>query len=70
MTGKLLTSDVTIDVDLFNLRVAVIINPYSSTVIYYNFKPLEVVSRYRDPQLQVAENYLYLFNLGTNICNY
>ena len=28
-----------------------------------NFHPLEVVSRYRDPQLQVAENYSYLFNL-------
>ena len=70
MTGKLLTSDVTIHVDLFNLRVAVIINPYPSTVIYYNFKPLEVVSRYRDPHLQVAENYLYLFNLSTNICKY
>ena len=25
------------------------------------------MSRYRDPQLQVAENYLFLFNLGTNI---
>ena len=23
-----------------------------------NFQPLEVVSRYRDPQLQVAKNYL------------
>ena len=23
----------------------------------YNFRPLEVVSRYRDPQLQVGENY-------------
>ena len=29
--------------------------------IYLNFHPLEVVSRYRDPQLQV-ENYLDLFN--------
>ena len=26
-------------------------------VSYSNFNPLEVVSRYRDPQLQVAENY-------------
>ena len=25
-------------------------------------QPLEVVSRYRDPQLQVAENYSWLFN--------
>ena len=28
-----------------------------------NFHPLEVVSRYRDPQLQVGENYSHLFNL-------
>ena len=27
-----------------------------------NFHPLEVVSRYRYPQLQVGENYSYLFN--------
>ena len=33
-----------------------------------NFHPLEVVSRYRDPQLQVGENYSYLFSLGAHIC--
>ena len=38
------------------------------TLFLMNFQPLEVVSRYRDPQLQVAENYLYLFNLTPNIC--
>ena len=32
-------------------------NPYPAKVIYFNFQPLEVVRRYRDPQLQVAENY-------------
>ena len=26
-----------------------------------NFQPLEVVSRYRDPQLQVTENYVDFF---------
>ena len=36
--------------------------------IYLNFHQLEVVSRYRDPQLRVAENYSYLFNLSKNIC--
>ena len=45
-----------------------LIHPYSPKLIYLNFQPLEVVSRYRDPQLQVAENYSYLFNLSTNIC--
>ena len=27
---------------------------------FLDFQPLEVVSRYRDPQPQVAENYSYL----------
>ena len=38
------------------------INPYPAKLIYLNFHPLEAVSRYSDPQLQVAEHYLYLFN--------
>ena len=33
-----------------------------------NFYPLEVVSRYRDPQLQVGKNYSYMFALGPDIC--
>ena len=40
------------------------INPYTAKLVYLNFQPLEVVSRYRDPQPQVVENYSYLFNLG------
>ena len=36
-------------------------------LIYLNFEPLEVVSRYRDPQLQVVENYSYMFNLKPDI---
>ena len=31
--------------------------PYTAKLIYLNFKPLEVVSRQRDPQPQVGENY-------------
>ena len=38
-------------------------NPYPAKLTYFNFHPLEVVSRYRDPQLQLDENYAYLFNL-------
>ena len=45
------------------------VNPYSAKVIYLYFQPLEVVSRYRDPQHQVVENWLYLFNLRPNIYN-
>ena len=33
-----------------------------------NSHTLEVVSLYRDTQLQVGENYSYLFNLRLNIC--
>ena len=32
-----------------------------------NFHPLEIVSRYRDQQLQVGANYTDLFNLRQNI---
>ena len=39
------------------------INPYPAELIYLNFQPIEVVSRYRDPQPKVVENYLYFFNL-------
>ena len=35
---------------------------------YLNFDPLEVVSRCRDPQLQVCEKYSYLFNVRSIIC--
>ena len=39
------------------------IKPYHAKFIYLNCHPLEVVSRYRDPQLQVDENDSYLLNL-------
>ena len=44
------------------------VDPYHAKLIYLNFHPLKVASRCCDPQLQVAENYSYLFNLSTNIC--
>ena len=37
---------------------------------YSFFYPLEIVSRYRDPQTQVAEKYSYLFIVRSNICKY
>ena len=43
-------------------------NPSPAKLIYSNFHPLEIVSRYRDPQLQVAENSSHFFNFCTNIC--
>ena len=33
------------------------INPLTAKLFNLNFHPLEVVSRWRDPQLQVIENY-------------
>ena len=42
-------------------------NPYPAEIIYLNFQPLEVVSRYRDSQPQAVENYSYLFDLRPNI---
>ena len=39
-------------------------------LIYLIFYPLEVVSRYRDPQLQVGKNYSYLLNLIYILCKF
>ena len=39
-------------------------------LIYLNFQPLEVASRYRDPKPQVVEKYSYLFSLRPNMCKY
>ena len=38
-------------------------------MLIFSFYPL-VVSHYREPQLQVSENYSYLFSLRSNICIY
>ena len=45
-------------------------NRYPAKIIYSIFHPLEIVSRYREPQLRVVEKYAYLFNLRSNICKY
>ena len=42
------------------------INPYNTELLNLNFHSLEVVSRYRDPQVQVTENLCYLWNLSPN----
>ena len=38
------------------------LDPLTANVFNRNFHPLEVVSRWRDPQLQVGENYSDLVN--------
>ena len=54
---------------LFTLRplIQARINPWSAKLDNLNFHSLKVVSRYRDPQLQVGENNSYLCNLYQNI---
>ena len=41
---------------IFNLSVRNRLNPLTAKLKNRNFHPLEVVSRWRDPQLQVCEN--------------
>ena len=41
------------------------INSYLAKLFYLNFHTLEVMSRQRDPQLQVGENYSYLIFFHT-----
>ena len=43
------------------------VNRFPGELKFLNFHQLEFVPRYRDPQLQVVEKWLYLFNLRTNI---
>ena len=43
-----------------------IINPSAAKLFSLNFHPLEIVSRWRDPQLQVSENYSDLKKIEVN----
>ena len=45
------------------------VNPLTAKFNNLNCHPLEAISRYRDPQLLVGDNFSYLINLGPNICN-
>ena len=57
---------------ILNGRLAVIIdfNPLTAKLKNRNFHPLEVVSRLRDPQLQVSENYSDLTKWRSNVFKY
>ena len=55
---------------MFDGNVQGIFNPKSTELFNLNFQPLEVVSRYRDPQLQVTKNSLNRPNLGQNVSDY
>ena len=45
---------------VFFLKLIHRFNPFTAKLINFNFHPLEVVSRWRDPQLQVSKNYSHL----------
>ena len=46
------------------------INPLTAKLFNLNFHPLEVVSRLRDPQLQVSENYSDLTKWRSTVFKY
>ena len=54
---------------VLHFTVTKLFNLYPAKLNNLNFQPLEVVSRYRDPQLQVAENYWYLFIWHQTLAN-
>ena len=45
------------------------LNPSPTMLFNLNVHPLEGVSRFRDPQLQVGGNHSYLLNLGPTFAN-
>ena len=46
------------------------LNPLTAKLFDLNFHPLEVVSRWRDPQLQVSENYSDLTKWRSSVFKY
>ena len=46
------------------------INPYSAKLIYLKSQPLEVLSRYRDPQPQMGDNYSSLGKLDQTFTHF
>ena len=58
---------------LFNLNfhpIRWLINPLTAKLFNLNFHPLEVVSRWRDPQLQASENYSHLTKWRSTVFKY
>ena len=45
-------------------------NPLTAKLFNQNFYPSEIVSRWRDPQLQVSENYLDLTKWRSTLFKY
>ena len=58
-----------VQVSRYLMRAQVMSNPLTSKLFNLNFHSLEVVSRWRDPQLQVSENYSDLTTWRSSISN-
>ena len=58
---------VTLSISKLKLLHEAIINPFPAKLSYLIFQPIKVVSRYRDPKLQVCDNYSHLFNFKPNV---
>ena len=43
-----------------------LLNPLTAKLFNWNFHPPEVVTRWRDPQLQVSKNYSDLIKMEVN----
>ena len=65
--GKL---TMTISLRLHYLIISNIINPLIAKLFNLNFHPLEVMSRCRDQQLQVSENYSDLTKWRSTVFKY
>ena len=50
--------------------ISILLNPLTAKLFNLNFRPPEVVSRWRDPQLQVSKNYLDLTKWRSNIADW
>ena len=59
-----------IDFVTWTVLNAQLFNPLTAKLFNLNFHPLEVVSRWRDSQLQVSENYLNLAKWGSTVFKY
>ena len=47
-------------------KICLRFNPLTAKLFNLNFHPLEVVSRWRDPQLQVSKNYVRFDKMEVN----
>ena len=51
-------------VKVFRFIFSLTINPLTAKLFNFNFHPLEVVSRWRDPQLQVSKKIIQIWQNG------